>query len=370
MTLSNTFIPYGHYWSSAFCRWQGALAGQNSVELVAATAKRFLAERDIDGTHFDSLSLGVTVPQKHSFYGAPWVAGMMGLETITGPTLAQACATSARVIASAAGDLESGTHDCTLALTCDRTSNGPQMFYPNPNGIGGMADVEAWVWDNFNRDEVTLIRHQQYQKSLADDRAFQKRYMFPVEYQMGKKTVSVSEDEGIFPTTAEGLAKLRPVMKEGTVTFGGQTHPADGHAGMVLCSAAKAAELSVNSDVKIQILAFGTARVDKGHMPMAVFPAAEKALANAGMTFGDMNAIKTHNPFAVNDVYLSKMANIPTDKINDYGSPLIYGHPQGPTGMRVIIELIEQLVIEGGGHGLFAGCAAGDTAMALVLKVS
>lgn len=38
--------------------------------------------------------------------------------------------------------------------------------------------------------------------------------------------------------------------------------------------------------------------------------------------------------------------------------------------MRVIIELIEQLVLEGGGHGLFAGCAAGDTAMALVLKVS
>ena len=396
MTLSNTFIPYGHYWSSAFCRWQGALAGQNSVELVAATAKRFLAERDIDGAHFDSLSLGVTVPQKHSFYGAPWVAGMMGLETITGPTLAQACATSARVIASAAGDLESGTHDCTLALTCDRTSNGPQMFYPNPNGIGGMADVEAWVWDNFNRDphaggamlstaenaakaagisreeqdEVTLIRHQQYQKALADDRAFQKRYMFPVEFQMGKKTVTVSEDEGIFPTTAEGLAKLRPVMKEGTVTFGGQTHPADGHAGMVLCSATKAAELSVNSAVTIQILAFGTARVDKGHMPMAVVPAAEKALANAGMNFGDMNAIKTHNPFAVNDVYLSKMANIPTDKVNDYGSPLIYGHPQGPTGMRVIIELIEQLVLEGGGHGLFAGCAAGDTAMALVLKVS
>lgn len=320
---------------------------------------------------------------------------MMGLETITGPTLAQACATSARVIASVAGDLEAGTHDCTLALTCDRTSNGPQMFYPNPHGIGGMADVEAWVWDNFNRDphaggamlstaenaakaagitreeqdEVTLIRHEQYQKALADDRAFQKRYMFPVELRLGKKTTTVAEDEGIFPTTAEGLAKLRPVMEDGTVTFGGQTHPADGHAGMVLCSAAKAAELSSDANVKIQVLAFGTARVDKGHMPMAVFPAAEKALANAGLGFADMQAIKTHNPFAVNDVYLSKMADIPLDRVNDYGSPLIYGHPQGPTGMRVVIELIEQLVIEGGGHGLFAGCAAGDSAMALVLKV-
>ncbi len=395
MTLSNTFIPYGHYWSSPFCRWQGSLSGQNSVELVAATARRFLDHKQIDGGQFDSLTMGMTVPQKHSFYGSPWVAGMMGLETITGPTLAQACATSARVIASAAGDLEAGTHECTLALTCDRTSNGPQMFYPNPKGIGGMAEVEAWVFDNFNhdphaggamlstaenaakaagitreeQDEVTLIRNQQYQKALADDRAFQKRYMFGVEFAKGKKTINVDEDEGIFPTTAEGLAKLRPVMKDGTVTFGCQTYPADGNAGMVLCSAAKAAELAGSSGVKVQVLSFGTARVEKGHMPMAVVPAAETAMANAGVGFGDMKVIKTHNPFAVNDVYLAKKADLPFERINDYGSPLVYGHPQGPTGMRVIIEMIEQLVIEGGGYGLFAGCAAGDTAMALVLKV-
>ena len=288
MSLENTFIPYGHYWSSPFCRWQGALAGINSVELAAATAARFLQARKIDGTLLDSLTLGVTVPQKHSFYGAPWVAGMMGLEDITGPTIAQACATSARVMASAAGDLEAGTHDCTLALTCDRTSNGPQMFYPNPNGIGGMADVEAWVWDNFNRDphaggamlstaenaaraagitreeqdEVSLIRHEQYQNALADDRAFQKRYMFDVEIPKGKKTSTVSEDEGIFPTTAEGLARLRPVVKDGTVTFGGQTHPADGHAGMVLCSKNRAAQLASDASLTIQVLSFGTARVD------------------------------------------------------------------------------------------------------------
>ncbi|MBK8207820.1 MAG: hypothetical protein IPK87_13680 [Planctomycetes bacterium] len=48
---------------------------------------------------------------------------------------------------------------------------------------------------------------------------------------------------------------------------------------------------------------------------------------------------------------------------------MIYGHPQGPTGMRVIIELIEELAKNGGGHGLFTGCAAGDSAMSCVLKV-
>jgi acetyl-CoA acetyltransferase len=56
-------------------------------------------------------------------------------------------------------------------------------------------------------------------------------------------------------------------------------------------------------------------------------------------------------------------------KMNNYGSSLIYGHPQGPTAGRGIIELIEEVVLLGGGYGLFTGCATGDTAAAMVLKV-
>jgi len=51
----------------------------------------------------------------------------------------------------------------------------------------------------------------------------------------GKRVVATLEgDEGVFPTTVEGLAKLRPVMPEGTITFGTQTFPADGNAGAVV----------------------------------------------------------------------------------------------------------------------------------------
>ena len=46
------------------------------------------------------------------------------------------------------------------------------------------------------------------------------------------------------------------------------------------------------------------------------------------------------------------------------------GHPQAPTMLRIIIELIEELVLIGGGYGLADGCAAGDTAAALILEVS
>jgi acetyl-CoA C-acetyltransferase len=71
----------------------------------------------------------------------------------------------------------------------------------------------------------------------------------------------------------------------------------------------------------------------------------------------------------VNDVYFCRETDTAPDKLNHYGSPLVYGHPQGPTGLRAIIELVEELVLAGGGHGLFTGCAAGDSAMALVVAV-
>ncbi len=395
MTFSKVFIPYGGYWSTPFCRWQGSLAQEHSMKLLANTTSTFLDSRQTSAENFDSIVLGYTVTQRHDFYGAPWVAAMIGAPELTGPSISQACATSARVLAVAAEEIETEQGQCILGLTCDRTSNGPHILYPNPGGFGGKGEAEDPVWDNFNydpyaknsmietaenvarevgitreeQDAVGLLRYEQYQEALADDRTFQRRYMVPAEVRRGKKTVTIDADEGVFPTTKDGLAKLKPVLEGGTVTFGTQTHPADGNAGMIVTTEGRAQRLSRDRSITIQLLGFGSSRAKKGYMGMAVVPAARRALEQAGVKIQDVTAIKTHNPFAVNDIYFSKELNVPVEKLNRFGSPLIYGHPQGPTGTRVIIELIEELVLQGGGYGLFSGCAGGDTAMAVVLKV-
>jgi acetyl-CoA acetyltransferase len=71
----------------------------------------------------------------------------------------------------------------------------------------------------------------------------------------------------------------------------------------------------------------------------------------------------------VGDIVVSRELGFPIAKMNGYGCSLVWGHPQGPTGMRAIIEMIEQMVLEGGGVGLFTGCAAGDSAMAVLVRV-
>jgi acetyl-CoA acetyltransferase len=177
-------------------------------------------------------------------------------------------------------------------------------------------------------------------------------------------------DEGVFPTTAEGLAKLRPVQEGGVITFGNQTHPADGNAAAILCSSDRAAELSSDASIKVEVLGFGQARDDLAYMPAAPIEAARRALQNAGISIDQVDAIKTHNPFAVNDVAFAKALGVDVMQMNNYGCSLIWGHPQGPTGLRAMIEMIEELVLRGGGYGLFTGCAAGDTGMAVVLRVS
>ena len=399
MQFKNAYIPYGGYWSTPFCRWQGSFGHLHALKFAAEVATKALPERKIPAELFDGLYLGLTVPQQFSFYGGPWVAGLLGAPGVTGPIISQACATSGKVITSAAMDVELGTHSTVLALLCDRTSNSPHIYYPNPLAVGGVGDREDWVWDNFGRDpyaensmvqtaenvaakagidraaqdEVALMRYQQYQDALRDDSAFLKRYMvLPVEVKgpSGRKVINtVNGDEGVFPTTADRLAKLRPALEGGTVTFGTQTYPADGNTGLIVTTREKAAELSRDRSVVVRVMSFGQGRADKGFMPMANVPASRQALARAGITMKDVKAVKTHNPFAVNDVYFAREMEIEVSAMNRFGSSLVWGHPQAPTGARLIIELIEELVLAGGGYGLFTGCAAGDTALAVIVKI-
>jgi acetyl-CoA acetyltransferase family protein len=392
-------IPYGAYWSTPFARWQGSLSHLNSVELAAHVAKDAMAARDIPMEALDYGVLGLTVPQRSAFYGLPWLTGMMGADHVGGPTLSQACATSARCLLAATQEVDAGMAKTALVMTTDKVSNGPQLFYPEPQSLGGTGSVENWTIDNMAKDpyggtsmtqtaenvarkyqlttemqhDVVLRRWEQYLDAVKDDHAFQKSYMrlpFEVPDKRYRKTAHTMEgDEGVTASTKEGLAKLRPVIEDGTVTFGGQTHPADGNAAMIVTTADRAGELSRDKGVRIQLLGFGLARTEMSHMPYAPVPAAKRALEQAGLAIDDIDAVKTHNPFAVNDLVFARETGFPVEDMNNYGCSLIWGHPQGPTGLRLVIELIEELKLRGGGKGLFTGCAAGDTAMAVVVSV-
>lgn len=397
MTYTKAFIPYKGYYSTPFCRWQGSFANENSIELAASVSKKFFERKNIDADKLDYLIFGNTIGQHHQFYSSPWAAAMLGAKSLPAIAISQACTTGTTCINQAAMGIETGLYRMPYVLTADRCSNGPHTIWPNPKGPGGEVISENWNMDNFNADpntgkkmveaaenvgklggfskeecdELALFRYEQYLQSFENDRAFQKRYMEPVEIQVSKrKTIIIEEDEGVTPSTKEGLAKLRPITPGGILSFGAQTHPADGNAGVFVAAREIADEISEDASVTIQIISYGYARVQKAHMPAAPVPASRMALSDADLSIKDMSVIKTHNPFVVNDLYFAKEFDIDPKEMNNYGSSMIFGHPQGPTATRLIIEGIEETVMKGGGYMLWTGCAAGDCGAAIILKIN
>jgi len=395
MRFVDVAIPAGYAWSSPFAKWQGSLAEVNSLDLAAAVTARALADRGVEVSALDSLVLGWTIPQQEIFYGAPTLARRIGAPGLTGPMVSQACATGVAALAAAAGQVQAGG-GTALVVTTDRTSNGPVVLHPNPSGAGGAPRVETWVLDAFARDpstgrgmlaagetvaakhgitreecdELTLLRSEQYRAALADERAFQRRYQVPVEIPAKRgRGVLLEADEGVRPAVREEISKLAPVDPDGVLTFASQTHPADGTAGAVVTTVDRARELSGGQGV-VRLLGVGFARVAAAHMPEAPVPAARAALRAAEVELSEVVAMTTHNPFAVNDLIFARETGFPLERMNAYGSSLIFGHPQAPTGLRSIAELIEELRLRGGGIGLFTGCAAGDTGAALVIDVA
>ncbi|MCX5810254.1 MAG: thiolase family protein [Proteobacteria bacterium] len=401
-SFTKAYIPYGGYYSTPFCRWQGAMQNENSIELGAKTARRwFLEKKKIDPTIIDYMYFGITVHQLHLFHAHNWAAAMLvdNQKGLPGLFIHQACTTSTTILNLAALAIEQGAFEVGFGLMTDRCSNGCHTVWPNPTGPGGEVISENWMMDNINSDPnvypplkmvqtaenvaretgitkeevdaVVLCRYEQYLMALANDRAFQKRYMFPVEVKMGKKqTKLVEQDEGVTPTTAEGLAKLKPVEPGGVHSFAAQTFPADGNCGFIVTTKDRAKELSADPSIEIQILSYGYSRAKPGYMAAAPVPAAEMALANAGLKINEMKAIKSHNPFATNDINFARKLGIDVMKMNNYGSSLIYGHPQAPTAGRIIAEMLEETVDSGGGYCLWTGCAAGDTGASIIFKVS
>jgi len=219
-SYTKAYIPYGGYYSTPFSRWQGSMQNNNAITLGATTSRRwFFEKRNLDPIIIDYLYFGATVYQNHWFCAHNWAGAILtdDKKFVPGLFVNQACSTSTTILNLAAKDIEQGAYDVAYGLMTDRCSNGPHAVWPDPLGPGGMPDREDWNMDNFGGtprhpaammetaenvakevgitkeecDEVVLRRFEQYMESHADNRAFQKRYMFPPEVTVSKKKKAI-----------------------------------------------------------------------------------------------------------------------------------------------------------------------------------
>jgi acetyl-CoA acetyltransferase len=217
-------------------------------------------------------------------------------------------------------------------------------------------------------DDLTFHRYQQY-FDTKDSGWFNNILIpFDVLNNQGRFLGRIDEDKGVRQISRSSLREMFEL--DTCITPGSQTHASDGMATLLVTGVAKAKEISTRPEIDIQFVGKVEVRTVPSFMPEAPVLAVKKLLNRTGLSMDDMAVVKNHNPFAVNDAIFSKVMDYDWHKMNTTGSSLVWGHPQGPTLTRIVIEALEEAVSLGGGFVLVFGCAAGDVGIAAILKVT
>lgn len=386
-------IPYGCWGNSYFPAWQtSALAEVNIGQFAAESMNRILGLRRVPKDAIDYLILGSTIPWHWKFWNAPMLAACFG-RRIPGYHLEQACATGLQATLAAGAQVDAEGGDVVGVLTFDRTSDSPVGVFPERRAYERTFALSD-VWDNFGFDpatgkamiataglaarkyklsreevdDVTFCRYEQYFE--AKHAGVLEKTCVPLDLLnvQGRPLGRISEDNGVRQITRDSLREMREL--DTCVTSGGQTHASDGMATLLVTTEGRARELSPRPEIDIRFVARTEARANPSLMPEAPALAVKKLLDRTGMSMADIGVVKNHNPFAVNDVIFSKVFNYDWRQMNKTGCSLVWGHPQGPTLTRSLIEGLEEAVARGGGRVLVFGCAAGDVGIAAIFEVT
>ncbi|MGV0873187.1 acetyl-CoA C-acetyltransferase [Mycolicibacterium sp. XJ879] len=199
----------------------------------------------------------------------------------------------------------------------------------------------------------------------AINSGFFEREIVPVTLPDG---TTVSKDDGPRAgTTYDKISQLKPVFRpNGTVTAGNACPLNDGAAALVVMSDTKARELGLTPLARI--VSTGVSGLSPEIMGLGPIEATKKALANAGMSIGDIDLYEINEAFAVQVLGSARELGMDEDKLNVSGGAIALGHPFGMTGARITATLLNNLTTYDKTFGLETMCVGGGQGMAMVIE--
>lgn len=225
--------------------------------------------------------------------------------------------------------------------------------------------VEDYSITREELDEVAYLSNSR--AAAATENGALAKEIAPIEIKMRKETVVFAKDEGVRPeTTMESLAKLRPAFnKEGKLTAGNSSQISDGAAALILASEEAVQKFNLKPIGKL--LGSAWAAGEPWRFVEAPVPAIQNLVGKLGMNLDDIDLFENNEAFALNNVLLRKVLEIPYEKINVYGGAIAMGHPIGCSGARIIVTLLNALGNTDGKYGIASLChgTGGGTAVAV-----
>ncbi|WP_322094866.1 acetyl-CoA C-acetyltransferase [Paraburkholderia bannensis] len=381
----------------------GALKGVPVEELGATVARAIVSRTGIDAARIDDVVFAQSYASGETPCTGRWVALQAGLPIeVAGMQLDRRCGGGVQAIATAAMMVQTGAADVVLAGGVESMSNveyyttdmrwgkragsvkfhdrldrGRERSQPEERfgRISGMIETAETLAREYGisreaSDRFAARSHQRAAAAQAAGKLDAELVAVAVPQRKGDAVI-VSKDEGVRgETTAESLAKLKPVMKDGVVTAGNACQQNDAAAACLIVAEDKLEELGLTP--MGWLVGWSAAGCDPARMGIGPVPAVQKLLARTGLTFDQMDLIELNEAFACQALacvsgWGSSMEAL-EDRLNVNGSGISLGHPVGATGVRIMSTLLHEMQRRKARYGLETMCIGGGQGIAMIVE--
>jgi len=182
--------------------------------------------------------------------------------------------------------------------------------------------------------------------------------------------IVVDKDEHPRPgSTIDGLAKLKPIVREdGSITAGNASGINDGACALLIASEAAAKRHDLEPIARV--IAWAAAGVEPRIMGVGPVPASQKVLSLAGLDIGRMDVIELNEAFAAQGLASLRQLGIDDDAehVNPNGGAIALGHPLGMSGARLVTTAAYELERRNGRYALCTMCIGVGQGIAMIIE--
>jgi 3-oxoadipyl-CoA thiolase len=382
-------------------KYGGTLSAVRPDDLAGFVVERAVARNGIDPEGVDEVIMGNANGAGEENRNVGRMAALLaGLpDSVPGSTVNRLCASGLEAVNQAARAVKLGDAELVLAGGVESMTRAPlvalkpERGYPrgalelvdstigwrftNPRmadmysteGLGETAENVAERY-GVGRQEQDAFALRSHQRAVAAQEAgtFAREVEAVTVPQRRGEPVVIDSDEGPRgDTSAEALAKLPPVFRDGgTVTAGNSSQINDGAACVVIASEAAVGRLERRPLARI--VSIGLAGVDPAVMGIGPVPASRVALQRAGLDMADIDLVELNEAFASQAVYCQRQLEIPDERLNVNGGAIALGHPLGCSGARLIGTLAHELRARGARYGLATLCIGVGMGLATIIE--
>lgn len=371
---------------------RGTTRNTRSDEMAAAVIMDLMRKAEgLDPKEVDDVIMGCAMPEgAQGLNFARSIALRAGLPVdVPGMTVNRFCSSGLQTIAIAAERIIANGADVVIAggaetmslvpMTGFRVNPNPYMVEHAPEVYMGMGLTAERVADEFEvsrqaQDEFATRSHQKavaaYEKGIFQEEIlpFEVEEVTPGPNGPVSRTVVLDKDEHVRPgTSVEGLAKLRPVFKQGgSVTAGNSSPLSDGAAGVIVMERKKAEALGLTPLVKFVGFNVGGVRPEiMGVGPIAAVP---RLLKRTGMALSDIDLIELNEAFAAQSVAVMRELGMDEERTNVNGGAIALGHPLGCTGAKLTVQIINEMKRRQSQFGMVTMCIGGGMGAAGIFE--